>query len=151
MLISYQHSLSCFIIIIWQSSLFIMPKESIPLWKVDLPLLFLPTSLIVSPVILIFANSEIAISFFLVAYLGQVVLLAKLLLVRRTLYGESRLFLDETKRTRCVICRLHPVSKKYHLRQVHKLEKPEEKEFFKSCGCEICQPPRPTDIGVGGF
>ncbi len=146
-----------------------MAEESIkkepttPLWKVDVPLMFLTFSLIVSPIALllwgiglleVYKDNEFLVSilpFLLLGlYLSQIIPFTLLTLHRRKLYGETATGLDEMyfrKRTRCVICDRHPVSKGYHLKHVHNLSKFKKKDYFKNCGCRICVQPQEWNYG----
>jgi len=38
----------------------------------------------------------------------------------------------------CTICHQHPVSKKYHIKNVHKLKNVDIDNYFKDCGCAKC-------------
>jgi len=133
----------------------IIKKEpKTPLWKVDIPLNILVFSFIVSPIPLLlwgielvemFQNNEVLtkiLPFLLLGlYLSQTIPFTLLMLHRRKLYGETATGLKEMyfrKRTRCVICGRHPVSKGYHLKHVHNQSKFKKKDYFKNCGCGIC-------------
>ena len=133
-------------------------KESeTPLWKVDVPLIFLVICMMVSPIALllwgielveVYQDNELLVSilpFLLLGlYLSQFIHFTLLTLHRRKLYGETATGLEETyfhNRTMCVICRKHPVSKRYHLKHVHNLTNFKKKDYFKNCGCRICIQP----------
>jgi len=67
--------------------------------------------------------------------------------IRRSLYHtEKRLARNYDSREdyarisdkRCVICKKHPVSKKYHIHHVHKIESKDIRSYFENCRCENC-------------
>jgi hypothetical protein len=135
-----------------------IPKEpTTPLWKVDIPLMFLTFSLIVSPIVLLLWGIELLGAYhdneFLISilpllllglYFSQIIPFTLLSLHRRKLYGESSTGLREMylhNRTMCLICKRHPVSKGYHLKHVHNLKNFKKKDYFKNCGCRICIQP----------
>ena len=133
----------------------IIKKEpETPLWKVDVAVNIILFSLILSPIALLLLGVELVEKFqsnefvselipflFLGLYLSQFIPFTLLTIYRRKLYGETATGFKEMyfrKRTRCVICCRHPVSKGYHLKHVHNLSKFKKKEYFKNCGCGIC-------------
>ncbi len=132
-------------------------EPSTPLWKVDVPLMFLTFSLIVSPIALLLWGIDLLgtyhaheffisiLPFLLVGlYFSQMIPFTLLSLHRRKLYGESSTGLREMylhNRTMCLICKRHPVSKGYHLKHVHNLKNFKKRDYFKNCGCRICIQP----------
>jgi hypothetical protein len=51
--------------------------------------------------------------------------------------------------SQCILCNKHPVSKKYHLRHVHNLRKVKVEEYFRNCGCNVCNEAQYAGVGVG--
>ena len=38
----------------------------------------------------------------------------------------------------CTICQKHPVSKKYHIKNEHKMKDVNVDDYFRDCGCDKC-------------
>jgi hypothetical protein len=43
--------------------------------------------------------------------------------------------------TKCNICGRHPVSKRYHIRSIHKIKTGSIEQHFTNCGCKYCVKP----------
>ena len=54
------------------------------------------------------------------------------------------------KSNQCKICKMHPISKKYHVKNVHNLKNVKIKAYFADCGCLKCAILSKPNYGVGG-
>jgi hypothetical protein len=50
----------------------------------------------------------------------------------------TKLYYGGRRPNRCSICKEHPVSKKYHMKNKHEIQVFDEKDYFVDCGCDIC-------------
>ena len=62
----------------------------------------------------------------------------------RTLYRDPVYFIGVSRiipfKNSCSICKRHPTSKRYHIKNVHGLQSVKVKSYFESCGCNLCFP-----------
>lgn len=49
---------------------------------------------------------------------------------------------------KCLICGRHPVSRRYHIRNIHQIKDGEIGTHFGNCGCKYCLKPIPIAMGV---
>jgi len=52
--------------------------------------------------------------------------------------GLTKLYYLGRAKKQCTICQKHPVSKKYHLKNDHKMKDVNVDDYFRDCGCDIC-------------
>jgi len=50
----------------------------------------------------------------------------------------TKLYFSGRAKKQCTICQKHPVSKKYHLKNDHKMKDVNVDDYFLDCGCDIC-------------
>ena len=50
----------------------------------------------------------------------------------------TKLYFRRRDAKQCTICQKHPVSKKYHIRNEHKMKNVKIDDYFKDCGCDKC-------------
>lgn len=50
---------------------------------------------------------------------------------------------------KCLVCGRHPVSKEYHIRQIHGIKIGEIEIHYENCGCKYCLKPIQEPMGVG--
>ena len=50
----------------------------------------------------------------------------------------TKLYYSGRAKKQCTICQKHPVSKKYHLKNDHKMKDVNVDDYFLDCGCDIC-------------
>ena len=52
--------------------------------------------------------------------------------------GFTKLYYRRREAHQCTICQKHPVSKKYHIKNEHKLKDVNVDDYFRDCGCDKC-------------
>ena len=52
--------------------------------------------------------------------------------------GFTKLYYRGRAAKQCTICQKHPVSKKYHIKNEHKMKNVNVNDYFRDCGCEKC-------------
>ena len=50
----------------------------------------------------------------------------------------TKMFYGGGAEKQCTICQKHPTSKKYHIKNVHKMENVNVNDYFTDCGCAKC-------------
>ncbi len=52
--------------------------------------------------------------------------------------GFTKLYFRRREPDQCTICQKHPASKKYHIKNVHKMKDVKVDDYFRDCGCDKC-------------
>lgn len=60
-------------------------------------------------------------------------------------YNEPTYFPSDYKnrrvvRNRCILCKRHPFSKKYHVEKIHQIKTVKFEDYFENCKCNVCNP-----------
>ncbi len=50
----------------------------------------------------------------------------------------TKLYYRHREAHQCTICQKHPVSKKYHIKNEHKMKDVKVDDYFRDCGCDKC-------------
>ncbi len=50
----------------------------------------------------------------------------------------TKLYFRRREAHQCTICQKHPVSKKYHIKNEHKMRDVNVDDYFRDCGCDKC-------------
>ena len=50
----------------------------------------------------------------------------------------TKLYYRHREAHQCTICQKHPVSKKYHIKNEHKMRDVNVDDYFRDCGCDKC-------------
>ena len=50
----------------------------------------------------------------------------------------TKLYFRRREPHQCTICQKHPVSKKYHIKNEHKMKDVNVDDYFRDCGCDKC-------------
>ena len=50
----------------------------------------------------------------------------------------TKLYYRRREPHQCTICQKHPVSKKYHIKNEHKMKDVNVDDYFRDCGCDKC-------------
>ena len=59
----------------------------------------------------------------------------------------TKLYYRRREAHQCTICQKHPVSKKYHIKNEHKMKDVKVDDYFRDCGCDKCARYDKSDAG----
>lgn len=61
--------------------------------------------------------------------------------------GDSGMGYAAPTPNKCIICGRHPISRKYHIRKIHRIKDGMVQQYFENCGCIRCVKPL-VPVGV---